>query len=186
MGNQSAAQKEELKAITRKFKISKSDVKVYQKLFKQHCPKGNHLSRKDFKSVYNQLFPGDCSEFADQMFRTFDTDGDGKVDFLEFLTGLCMTDSDDVNEKIEWAFKMYDVDGNGTISMDEVKKLSMAYYKMIYGYENQEESEVVAKELFQLMDKDNDEKITFQEFNDAAKKNSEILNMLFPSPQDEG
>lgn len=56
----------------------------------------------------------------------------------------------------------------------------------MYGYENQEESEAVAKELFQLMDKDNDEKITFQEFNEAAKKNSEILNMLFPSPQDEG
>ena len=57
------------------------------------------------------------------MFRTFDGDGNGKVDFKEFLVGLSVTASDNLEKKLKWAFKMYDIDGNGNISREEMTSL---------------------------------------------------------------
>ena len=49
------------------------------------CPSGE-LSRKKFLSIYNTLFPeGKAGAFYEHVFRTFDEDGSGKIDFQEFL-----------------------------------------------------------------------------------------------------
>ena len=67
----------------------------------------------------------------DQLFRIFDRDGDGSIDFKvhealvikevniftdtlkEFMIATDMTRSGEAEEKLRWAFKMYDKDGSG-------------------------------------------------------------------------
>ena len=73
--------------------------------------------------MYNSLFAGDASDFAEQVFRTFDTDGNGTVDFKEFIVGLCVSGSTDFNTKLTWAFQMYDLNGDGFISWDEMRHM---------------------------------------------------------------
>ena len=58
-------------------------------------------------------------QFAKHVFRTFDTDGDRKLDFREFMTALNMTARAGPQERLKWAFQMYDIDQSGEITVDE-------------------------------------------------------------------
>lgn len=50
------------------------------------CPSGL-LNRSTFLSMYTQFFPdGKARQFYEHLFRTFDADASGNIDFTEFLT----------------------------------------------------------------------------------------------------
>ena len=81
------------------------------------------LTKTEFRRVYNSLFAGDASDFAEHVFRTFDVNKDGKVDFREFVIGLSVSGSAELDKKLEWAFRMYDVNETGYITWDEMRQI---------------------------------------------------------------
>jgi Ca2+-binding EF-hand superfamily protein len=88
--------------------------------FHKDCPCG-YLTSKDFQTIYAQYFPnGDSSEFAKHMFRAFDTEKNQRVTFAMFLYSLNITTRAEPRDKIQWAFRLYDVDGDGFISYDDM------------------------------------------------------------------
>ncbi len=57
--------------------------------------------------IYDATFPvGSSKDFVDQIFRIFDKDGDGTIDFKEFMLATDMTASGTPEEKLRWAFKV--------------------------------------------------------------------------------
>ena len=58
-------------------------------------------------------------QFAENVFRSFDKDGDQLLDFREFMCGLSITSTASKKDQLKWAFEMYDIDGSGLISLDE-------------------------------------------------------------------
>ena len=62
-----------------------SPICVFRSYLQKDCPSGQ-LTRSQFVSIYQEMFPeGQAKAFYEHVFRTFDEDDSGKIDFKEFL-----------------------------------------------------------------------------------------------------
>lgn len=85
--------------------------------------------------MYSEFFPGgNAEEFCEHVFRTFDTDNGGTIDFKEFLLAINITSSGKVGDKLNWAFSMYDIDGNGTIEKNEMVRIISVSSSNLFRY----------------------------------------------------
>ncbi|MEQ2248167.1 Kv channel-interacting protein 4 [Ilyodon furcidens] len=82
------------------------------------CPSGV-VNEDTFKDIYAQFFPqGDASTYAHFLFNAFDTDHNGSVSFEDFVMGLSILLRGTVQEKLIWAFNLYDINKDGYITKE--------------------------------------------------------------------
>ena len=59
-------------------------------------------------------FPlSDASAYAHYVFNTFDRENQGSISFEEFVTALSELSQRSVQDKLQWAFNLYDINGDG-------------------------------------------------------------------------
>ena len=64
------------------------------------------LKPKEFVKMYEKFFPAtDANSFAKNVFRNFDADKNGNIDFTEFMIAIDVTSSGEPREKLMWAFR---------------------------------------------------------------------------------
>ena len=101
-------------------KFEEAEILRWFKGFRKDCPTG-HLAKNHLSKLFVKVFPGgNGGTFANNIFRIFDKDNNGFMDFKEFLMALDVTTCKTKEEKLEWAFRLYDIDGDGTINQDEM------------------------------------------------------------------
>uniref|UniRef100_A0A2I3GS71 Protein phosphatase 3 regulatory subunit B, alpha n=1 Tax=Nomascus leucogenys TaxID=61853 RepID=A0A2I3GS71_NOMLE len=92
----------------------------------------------------------------------FDTDGNGEVDFKEFIEGVSQFSvKGDKEQKLRFAFRIYDMDKDGYISNGELFQV----LKMMVGnnLKDTQLQQIVDKTIINA-DKDGDGRISFEEF----------------------
>lgn len=81
VGSRSKLSKQDMNFLTENTEFTKQQIKNWYSGFIVDCPSGE-LSKAKFIEVYQQLFPqGNAQKFCSHIFRTFDTDNSGKIDF---------------------------------------------------------------------------------------------------------
>ncbi|CAK8690758.1 hippocalcin-like protein 4 [Clavelina lepadiformis] len=164
--------------------FTEQEIQQWFKSFKRDCPSGI-LSLKEFEKLYKDFFPnGDAKSFAEHAFRTFDANGDGTIDFREFMCALSVTSRGTFEDKLNWAYNMYDQDKDGHVTKKEMLEIMKAIYKMV-GKEKLEEvitdglsPEQRVDRMFNIMDNDGDHQITLEEFKQAANKDPKLVMLL--------
>jgi len=88
------------------------------------------------------------------MFKAVDVDNSGTLDYTEFVMAT-MNEKDLItNDRLKAAFRLFDKDGNGTISPDEIKE--------VLGF-GEGDTEMIDK-LIEEVDENKDGEIQFEEF----------------------
>jgi len=112
---------------------------------------------------------------ATRMIAIFDEDGGGDVDFQEFVSGLsAFSSKGKKEEKLRFAFKVYDIDRDGYISNGEL----FIVLKMMVGsnLKDQQLQQIVDKTIMEA-DLDRDGKISFEEFTKMVENTDISTNM---------
>merc|ERR1711881_596604 len=177
--------KADLAWLTAHTRYSEETILEWFKGFKQDCPDGR-LTAESFMKIYSKCFPaGNVSEFCEHVFRTFDTDKNGFIDFKEFLLAIDVTSSGCPEEKLNWAFSMYDVDGNGWIDLVEMTRIVKSIYNMMgpnqVAMDKYESPEARAEGIFKRMDVNKDGKVTRQEFVRCCLEDQKLIELLTPN-----
>merc|ERR1712136_310687 len=77
------------------------------------------VDKENFRSLARKYFPNQKSEiFTDQIFRIYDEDKNGMLNFQEFLVGISIVIRSPIENKLYTLFTFYDMDSSGTISRD--------------------------------------------------------------------
>ncbi|KAK2149451.1 hypothetical protein LSH36_452g02018 [Paralvinella palmiformis] len=173
---------EGLDALCSKTKFSKKELQVMYRGFKQECPTGI-VNEETFKEIYAHFFPqGDSSAYAHYVFNTFDQDHNGTINFEEFVKGLSVLARGTFDQKLLWAFSLYDVNGDGIITKDEMLDIVSAIYDMMGKFAEPTIDEHTAKEhvdrVFQRMDSNRDGVISIEEFMEICSKDDTVTKSM--------
>jgi len=93
------------------------------KVFKAFDKNGDgRLSMDEVKQGYLDHYGKVMSDDeVEKMFKSVDSDNSGFIDYTEFVVAAMNQQELTSNEFLQAAFKMFDKDGSGVISADEIK-----------------------------------------------------------------
>merc|ERR1712032_1616804 len=145
--------------------LSKNEKDGLAKVFKAFDKNGDgKLSIQEVKEGYLEHYGKVMSdEEVENMFNSVDTDKSGFIDYSEFVVAAMNESQLTTNEKLQAAFKMFDKDGSGIISGDEIKEV------LAFGGTNQLSKEAIDA-IIKQVDENGDGEISYEEFVDMMKK----------------
>ncbi|KAF3842115.1 hypothetical protein F7725_024066 [Dissostichus mawsoni] len=115
-------------------KFTKKELQVLYRGFKNECPCGV-VNEENFKTIYSQFFPqGDSSMYAHFLFEAFDTNKNGSISFEDFVFGLSIILRGTINDRLNWAFNLYDLNKDGCITKEEMLDIMRSIYDMMGKY----------------------------------------------------
>jgi len=141
------------------------------------------LSREQFVTGYARLLQGHSlevpsKEVQNAVFDLFDRDDNNVVDMMELICGISLLCSGSEDDKIHAVFGVFDENGDGFISMDEMFKFLTSVFKVVLtpnvmGVMNsmgvtvdspEDLASVTALECFKTADLNHDGKLSVTEF----------------------
>ena len=170
-----------LKFLLKKTAFSRARIVGWYEVFVEGCPTGR-LDPAAFVAMFDQLLPGSGAEqFSANAFRVMDQDGSGWLDFRELVLALHLCSAGTTEQRLRWAFAMYDEDGDGRLSLEEVRGVVGRVYRML-GSDGAggEDGAAWAEELFGKMDRDGDGLVTEGEFVAACLTYRDLATVLAP------
>ncbi|XP_057341247.1 Kv channel-interacting protein 1-like [Microplitis mediator] len=175
---------EQLATLAATTRFTRKEIQLIYRGFKQECPTGL-VDEQGFKQIFSQFFPqGDASQYAHYVFNTMKRKHAGKISFEEFLAILSKVSRGSVEEKLQWVFGLYDLDGDGLISKEEMLDVVGSIYEMLGRYTQPQilEPQLAAKEhverIFHLMDANKDGVVTIEELVQWCSKDEQLLQSL--------
>ncbi|CAL8296533.1 unnamed protein product [Lota lota] len=134
------------------------------------------LDRGKFRNTLHNTFGMTDDMLMDGVFRAFDKDNDSFVSVKEWTEGLSVFLRGTLDEKIKYCFDVYDLNGDGYISREEM--FHMLKNSLIRQLTEEDPDEGI-KDLVEItvkkMDHDHDGRLSFLDFEKAVKEENLLL-----------
>jgi Ca2+-binding EF-hand superfamily protein len=189
-------QLQNLKSVKRACGLKKVHVQVAAEAFKAAAVDGK-LTRAQFFEAHAKLLLS-CNvehppaEVKNAVFDLFDRDDNDFVDMMEIICGVSLLCKGSEDEKVEAVFTMFDENGDGYVSVEEMNKFLNTVFKVVCTPNvmavvnsvgaNIESTDDMASattlECFQMADLNHDGKLSLQEFKkwfNTPRKDPELL-----------
>nr|XP_023021625.1 Kv channel-interacting protein 4-like [Leptinotarsa decemlineata] len=102
--------------------------------------------------------------------------------FQDFVQNLSILSRGSLEEKLRWAFTLYDINGDGCITREEMTDIVTAIYELMGKLADPSIEEDTIKEkvdrIFQKMDKNRDGVVTLDEFLECCQKDESISSSM--------
>ncbi|XP_061324461.1 calaxin isoform X2 [Pezoporus flaviventris] len=122
-----------------------------------------------------------CCHFMQQVFHTFDRDKNSCISATEWVEGLSVFLRGTLEEKIEYCFEVYDLNGDGYISREEMFQMLK---NCLLKQPSEEDPDEGIKDLVDIamkkMDYDHDGKLSFKDFEKAVRDENLLLEAFGP------
>ncbi|KAH3756256.1 neurocalcin-like [Pelomyxa schiedti] len=178
--------KKELNEYRTKYEIPQDKFAVIVKNFKKHATADGRITRDAFKKILGGVMH---DALAEQVFDSFDADGNGYMDLREYLAMMGVTHGGNLDQKLNASFDLFDKDGNGTLSRDEVKGMFVLIIKQKRAAAGQSQNEPLDEKsmqtiqgivdtVFDRVDTDRSGAIDRQEFIAGFRDHPEICGFF--------
>lgn len=165
------ARKNALDDFAKEYNIKPESIKKAYKRFQETDV--DHSGLIDY-TEFCEILQVDPAPQVEKLFQLFDRDKSGQIDVKEFMIGLANFSGASKEEKLKFAFMVFDEDGNGVITKQELIKILKANHMAGTEKEVMRKAETIMMQA----DKDGDGVISFDEFVIVSKK---FPNILFPA-----
>jgi len=138
------------------------------------------MKKKDFREMMAKALPKkDAGKMEKHVFRIYDTNNDGYIDFPEFMIVFYIMSDGSPEEVLGKIFRVFDVNSDDSITKKELTRLIKDMYGLLNNDNPEQASEkFIATSAFAEMDKDADGKITKEEFISACLGQDQFSKML--------
>eukprot|EP00002_Diphylleia_rotans_P007636 TRINITY_DN17296_c0_g1_i1.p1 TRINITY_DN17296_c0_g1~~TRINITY_DN17296_c0_g1_i1.p1 ORF type:complete len:185 (+),score=53.75 TRINITY_DN17296_c0_g1_i1:68-622(+) len=180
MGNQQATvSKPDIDRLSASSHFDRKELNKLYKHFKSEVKTGEY-TKEHFMSAMESIGVTD-GFFKDLVFKTLDENQSGTIGFDEFIMFLSTVTRGNLDEKLEFAFNLYDLDGSGTISKEELLQIVRSLYsvatatgKPVPQVSAEDFTETILKEL----DENGDGLVTLKEYKNGMTKNPDLMQGL--------
>ena len=129
--------------------------------------KTGYINPKELKDTMDSLGFDDRSKIIYDMLSNYEEDEENQIDFREFLDLMTAKMSEnDSKEDIKKVFKLFDEEGNGYITIDDLKRVAKELS------ENMDTIEM--QEMIERADGDADGRVSFEDFYNIMTKKTFI------------
>jgi calcium-dependent protein kinase len=158
-------QKATLSFLTNQISMNE-EIKTLKKEFdKIDVNKDGEISLDELILCLKTLYPlEEAKKRAKDIFKEIDFNNDGSINFSEFLTVNLQKEKILNEDMLRKAFNLFDIDGNGYITIDELKQTLNLHLN----------NQIDWKDLVGEVDKDGDYQINFEEFKEMMEKLNDI------------
>ena len=134
-----------------------------------------------FRPMIQACYPDvDVNRLEEHIFRLFDKDGNGSIDFKEFMVVLYIMSSGTPEENLKQIFKVFDLDRDGCINREEMIRIcrDLAYLFTVEDNPKGYNPDTVGAMAFREMDANHDGWVTEEEFISACLGQKQFSTML--------
>lgn len=160
--------------------LSREEVEEKYRHFLERHPDGK-ITKKAFRQMMQVCYPStDTDKLEKHIFRMYDANGDGFIDFREFMLVLYVLSSGSPEENLKQIFRIFDINNDGSITQKEMVRIVKALFHLLNQNDNpmHESESTIAKMAFQEMDADQNGRVSLDEFIRACLKQEKISSML--------
>lgn len=162
--------------------FNRNEIVIWHSQFIEECPEGR-INKANFKNVYKKNYAhGRADKFCEYLFRAYDVNNNGYIDFKEFLIPISINSRGTVEEKLEMAFSMFDIDKNNYIDKKEMEKLLTIIYELTGETDKTGMNDPVIKviQVMNKLDVNHDGLVSKDEFVTGCMQDENLRKLLTP------